>query len=211
LEKLVESLNWRYAAKKFDLSKKITKEQWSFLEESLRLSASSYGLQPWKFIVIEDQKIKDDLKPLSYNQQQINTCSHLVVFTGLKTIDEAYITYFVEEMANQRKMPLEALNAYKSVMIGDLCSRTDDAVKAWSKNQCYIAMGQLLVAAAVARVDACPMEGIVAKEYDKYLKLEDTNYTTFAAVSLGFRASDDELNGMAKVRFSPDKVFKYLK
>lgn len=208
-EKIIEALNWRYATKKFDSTKKISSKDWDTIEEAIRLTASSYGLQPWKFVVITNDKIKSELQAISYNQQQVSTCSHFLLMTAMKSIDETYINSFISDISETRGVTEEALQGYKKVMMGDVGSRPNENVEAWAKNQCYIAMGQALTAAALLGVDTCAMEGIVKPAYDKYFELEDTNYTSCMAIAFGYRSGDDETQKAKKVRFSSEELFAY--
>jgi nitroreductase len=209
-EDYIQRLNWRYATKRFDPSKKISPQDWFILEESLRLSPSSFGLQPWKFIVITNDKIKQQLKPVSWNQSQITDCSHLVVLTTLNSIDEAYISRFIQSIAVTRSTTLESLQGYKDMMIKSLLSKTKDQQQEWAQKQVYIAMGNLMTTAAVLKIDSCPLEGIEPKKYDEILNLQNGTYGTKAAVAIGYRHQEDKYQFAKKVRFSTEELFTFL-
>ena len=204
---LIQQLNWRYATKKFDPSKKLSPADWAVLEESLILTASSYGLQPWKFIIVTDPALKTALRPASWNQAQVEDCSHLVVFAAKQDITEADVDRFVARIAAVRGITPESLAGYRGYMVGDLVKGPRHAViKEWAARQTYIAMGNLLTSAAVLGIDACPFEGIEPEKYDEILGLAGTGYATVAACPVGFRAVDDKYASVPKVRFAPEDV-----
>jgi nitroreductase len=207
---LLKQLKWRYATKKFDAAKKIPADDWKTLEQALILSASSYGLQPWHFVVITSQAVKDSLVPASYDQQQPAQASHVVVFTVKKGLDEAYVDKHIKRIAHVRGAPLEKLAGYKGVMTGTLARLGSDGTDAWSAKQVYLAMGNLLTCAAMLGIDAAPMEGINAAQYDQILGLDPKGYATLAIVALGYRASDDVTAHHPKVRFETSEVVTHI-
>ena len=209
VSQLVDSYNWRYAVKKFDSTKRIDSETWTAIEKSLVLTPSSFGLQPWKFIVISSPENKAKLPAISWNQTQPGDCSHMVVFAARKALDEAYLDAFLASTAKMRNVPVESLAGYRKVILGFL-QGTAGRHLAWSSNQTYIALGQLLASAAMLGVDACPMEGIVAAEYDKLLGLDGSDYTTVVGCALGFRHTDDHYAALPKVRFDASEMISHL-
>lgn len=209
VSQLVDSYNWRYAVKKFDSTKRIDSETWAAIEKSLVLTPSSFGLQPWKFIVISSPENKAKLPAISWNQTQPGDCSHMVVFAARKALDEAYLDAFLASTAKMRNVPVESLAGYRKVILGFL-QGTAGRHLAWSSNQTYIALGQLLASAAMLGVDACPMEGIVAAEYDKLLGLDGSDYTTVVGCALGFRHTDDHYAALPKVRFDASEMISHL-
>jgi len=209
-EGLLKQLNWRYATKKFDPARKIASEEWAVLEQALILTPSSYGLQPWKFIVVTDQALKAKLRPASWNQAQVEDCSHLVVFTAKQDISEADVDRFVARIAEVRGVGLESLAGYRGFMVGDLVNGTRHAViQEWAARQTYIAMGNLLTSAAMLGIDACPFEGLEPAKYDAILGLKDSGYATVAACPLGYRAADDKYASAPKVRFEARDVIDH--
>lgn len=209
VSQLVDSYNWRYAVKKFDSTKRIDSETWTAIEKSLVLTPSSFGLQPWKFIVISSPENKAKLPAISWNQTQPGDCSHMVVFAARKALDEAYLDAFLASTAKMRNVPVESLAGYRKVILGFL-QGTAGRHLAWSCNQTYIALGQLLASAAMLGVDACPMEGIVAAEYDRLLGLDGSDYTTVVGCALGFRHTDDHYAAQPKVRFDASEMISHL-
>ncbi len=209
-ESLLQQLNWRYATKKFDPAKKIPAGDWAVLEEALILTASSYGLQPWKFIVVTEPALKAKLRPASWNQAQIEECSHLVVFTAKQDISEADLDRFIARIAQVRGVTAESLAGYKGFMMGDLVKGPRHAIiHEWAARQAYIAMGNLLTSAAVVGIDACPFEGIEPAKYDEILGLKGTGYATVAACPLGYRSADDKYASTPKVRFEAKDVIEH--
>jgi len=209
-EVLFKQLNWRYACKKFDPTKKIRESDWNILVESLRLSASSYGLQPWKFIVVQNPEIRKQLLPLSWGQTPVTDASHFVVLTYKEKMDEAHIDKFIQETAKVRGMDASTLNGYKDMMMGDLVKGPRaQVINWWAQRQVYIAMGSILTTAAMMEIDTLPMEGLDPAGYDKVLSLEGTGYKTVAAVACGYRAADDKYQHAKKVRFETKDVVEY--
>jgi len=209
-ESLLKQLNWRYATKKFDPARKIASEEWAVLEQALILTPSSYGLQPWKFIVVTDQALKAKLRPASWNQAQVEDCSHLVVFAAKQDISEADVDRFVARIAEVRGVGLESLAGYRGFMVGDLVNGARHAViQEWAARQTYIAMGNLLTSAAMLGIDACPFEGLEPAKYDAILGLKDSGYATVAACPLGYRAADDKYASAPKVRFEARDVIDH--
>ena len=169
---LLARLSWRYATKKFDPARKISGTTWASLEQALVLSPSSYGLQPYRFIVITDPKLRETLKPLSWGQAQVTDASHFVVFARKTTLTEADVTKLVDMTADARGAPRGSLQSYHDMMVGDLVKGPRSAwVSEWAARQTYIALGNLLTSAALLGIDACPMEGLDPAKYDEVLGL----------------------------------------
>ena len=208
--KHIEKLNWRYATKKFDETKKLSKEQLDNLVESLRLAASSFGLQPWKFMIISNEELKKELLPHSWNQEQVVNCSHHIVFCTYSNFNEEHVTNFVKTIADARGQSLEELKGYKDMMTGFLGRMDEKQVLEWAKNQVYLALGSFLVTCAELGIDACPMEGIVQSEYDRALKLSEKGLTTVVACPVGIRSEDDKYSELAKVRFPLKDVIEFV-
>lgn len=207
----INDLNWRYATKMFDSTKKLAQKDWLVLEESLRLSPSSYGLQPWKFLVVQNKDLRAKLKEVSWNQSQVVDCSHYVVFTTLKTVTKENVDEFVADIAKQREATVESLQGYRNAIISDIVEGPrNEIAQSWAQRQSYIAMGNLMNAAAQMRIDTCPLEGLDPSAYDKILNLENTEYATVAAVAVGYRHADDKYKELNKVRFAKDRVIQFI-
>ena len=198
-------LRWRYATKRFDPARRIDSQTWQTIERSMVLTPSSFGLQPWKFLVIESQQVKDQLPAISWGQSQPKDCSHVVVFASLRTLTVEHVDHFLRDVARTRSTTIASLEGYRKVILGfmDATSGTHDM---WSTHQTYIALGQLMATAAALGIDACPMEGIVPTKYDELLGLAGGLYATRVACALGYRHADDGYAHNAKVRFEADDV-----
>ena len=210
-EKLIESLQWRYATKKFNQAKKIDYTTWSSLEKALVLSPSSYGLQPWKFIVVQDQAIKESLKAVSWNQSQVADCSHHVVFVIKEKMDEGHINHFIEQSAKVRGIEASSLDGFKKMMIGDLVmGPRSHVITEWAARQAYIALGNFMTSAAVLGVDTCPLEGIDTAKYDEILGLVGSGWKSVVACPAGFRAEDDKHASVPKIRFDSSELIVHM-
>lgn len=204
---LLDALQWRYATKKFDPTKKISAADWTALEQALILTPSSYGLQPWKFVVVTDPALKARLRPVSWNQSQIEDCSHLVVFAAQEDVTEADVDRFIARIAEVRGVAPESLAGYKGFMMGDLVNGPRHAVIGeWAARQTYIALGNFMTSAAVLGIDTCPIEGLDPAKYDEILGLRGTGYRTLAACPAGYRAADDKYATTPKVRFAAQDI-----
>lgn len=210
LSQLVDSLNWRYATKSFDSTRKVPSDILNKLLEATRLSASSFGLQPWKFFVIENIEIRQKLKPASWNQAQIVECSHLIVIAHKTSIDETYVSNYIADIAATRGVSAESLNPYREMILGFITSMQKDKIQEWMTKQSYIALGTLLTACAIARIDACPMEGFERSAYDEILGLTNEGYSASVLCPIGYRSSEDKYSAAKKVRFSKDKIISVI-
>lgn len=206
-EQLVQQLRWRYAVKKFDKTQKVSDKDFVALEESLILTPSSYGLQPWKFIVVTNAALRDKLKPHSWNQSQITDASHLVVFAARTDMVEKDIQDFLQSIITVRGGSLEALSTYGNMMISDLVKGPrHQKIKEWAACQTYIALGNLMTSAALMGIDTCPLEGIDPEKYDEILALQETPYHTLCACAVGYRHVEDKYAAQKKVRFAKSKI-----
>jgi nitroreductase len=204
---VVASLNWRYATKKFDPTKKISEELWNALEEVLILAPSSYGLQPWRFFVVTSPEVKTKLSAASYGQTQPSDASHTVVFAVRLNLGAEHVQKYIDRIAEVRGVPKESLAGYQKLMVENLKKSADRGeLDTWQKHQVYIALGQFMTSAAVLGIDTCPMEGIDLAKYDEILGLTGTPFTTVVACPAGYRAADDKYAGRKKVRFAAHEV-----
>ncbi len=205
----LSNLRWRYATKRFDPTRRIDAESWHAIEQSLVLTPSSFGLQPWKFFVITSQEIKDRLPAISWGQSQPKDCSHMVVFTSLRELTVDYVDHFLQRTASNRAISMASLEGYRKGILGFMhAMRGSHGI--WSAHQAYIALGQLMATAAALGIDACPMEGISAEQYDDLLGLSGSPYATRVACALGYRHPEDGYAKNAKVRFEADEVIVHL-
>lgn len=209
-EELLSALKWRYACKVFDPTRKIPAELWSALEASLVLTPSSFGLQPWKFLVIQDASLREQLVPHAWNQRQVADASHLVVMTVPKALDEAWIDANIQRMAEVRGGTPDALFGFRKMVAGFRSSmETKGQLEAWSKLQAYIALGQFMLAASLLGIDTCPMEGYVPEKFDEILGLDAKGWTAAVLCPAGYRHPDDRYAALPKVRFDASDVIEY--
>ena len=206
----IEKLNWRYATKDFDTVKKLNEEQLKTLAESLRLAASSFGLQPWKFLIISNQEMRRKLLPHSWNQKQVVECSHHIVFCTINNFGANDIERFIQDTVETRSQNAEDLEGYKKMMQGFLSNKTSEEVLVWAKNQVYLALGSFLVTCAELGIDACPMEGFVHEEYDKALGLKEKGLVSVVACPVGIRSSEDKYAQLPKVRYPLEQVVEFI-
>jgi nitroreductase len=210
-KQLLDALQWRYATKVFDATKKIPADVWDALEKSLVLTPTSYGLQPYQFLVVQDAAKRAALLPNSWGQKQVVDCSHFVVFTARTEMKDADVDKLIARTVELRKLPVGSLDAYRGMMIGDIVNGPRGKIAhEWAARQVYIALGNLMTCAAVLGVDACPMEGINPTEYDKILGVAGTGYKTVVALALGYRAASDKYASLAKVRFETSELVKVV-
>ncbi len=210
-KQLLDALQWRYATKVFDATKKIPADIWDALQKALVLTPTSYGLQPYIFLVVQDVATRAALLPHSWGQKQVVDCSHFVVFLARTEMKEADVDKLISRTLELRKLPTGALDAYRGMMLSDVVNGPrGKTAHEWAARQCYIALGNLMTAAAILGVDACPMEGMVPTEYDKILKLEGSGYRTVVACPLGYRAVTDKYASLAKVRYQAADLVKVV-
>ena len=209
-QELLNALQWRYATKVFDPTRKIPADVWETLEGALVLTPSSYGLQPYRFLVIQDPAKRAALLPHSWNQKQAVDASHFVVFTARTRITGAEVDKLIRRTSDLRKIPADSLNFYRDMMLGDVVNGPrGKTAREWAARQAYIALGNLMTCAAALGVDACPMEGFNPAEYDRILGLQGGDYAAVVACALGYRAVNDKNANLAKVRYeTPELVVK---
>ena len=197
---IIDSLNWRYATKKFDSSRKLSLEQVNVLKDAFNLTASSYGLQPIKLVVISNQELKNKLLESSMNQQQVVQCSHLLVICVETEIDEAYIETYFKRVIDIRQTPPDILESFKKSIINEFNDMSNSSILSWSKNQAYLALGNLLTVCSVEGIDSCPMEGFSPEKYDDILDLKSKNLKSVLVMPIGYRSKDDKFSSLEKVR-----------
>lgn len=204
---LVDFLQWRYATKKYDSAKKLDAATWKALEESLVLSPSSYGLQPWKFFVVQDPALRAKLREKAWGQSQVTDASHLVVFAHRTDLTEADIDRYLARIAEVRGGTVESMDGYRQMMVGNLVEGPKRAtIGDWAARQAYIALGQLMTSAAALGVDTTPMEGFDPAAFDQILGLEGSGYTSAVVCAVGYRAGDDAYAALPKVRFATEDL-----
>lgn len=206
-DQLIQQLNWRYATKQFDPARKISPEDWTALEEALLLTPSSYGLQPWKFVVVKDPVVREKLVAASWGQRQVAEASHLVVFAVKDPLTENDVENYLDRIAVTRGVPRKTLEGFRSMLVGAIINGMDESQrKAWAARQTYIALGNFLNSAALLGIDACPMEGIEPEKYNQLLALDRQGLSAVVVAAAGYRRPDDSHSALKKVRFLKEQV-----
>jgi nitroreductase len=204
---LLKSLEWRYATKKMN-GEKIPQDKLERILEATRLAPSSYGLTPYNVIVVEDQKLKEELQGACYGQTQLSESSAVLVFATWDEITEHSVGNYINEIAKQREIPVESLNGLQDMMNGSLTNMTHEQKISWAQRQAYIGLGFALTAAAVEEVDSTPMEGFVPESVDTVLGLQELGLKSIVVLPLGYRDTEnDYLSTLKKVRWDNDKFF----
>ncbi len=207
---MIENLNWRYATKKFDATKNVNDEVIENLMEAVRLSASSYGLQLYKVMVITDPDLKAKLKPAAWGQAQITDASHLFIFCHYDDVKEEHIDTYMDLVGEVRKLPADMMKQYgdfmKNTVLGlDLATKNN-----WTARQTYIGLGTLLAACAELKVDSCPMEGFENEKFDEILGLKEKGLKSAVMAAVGYRSDEDQTQHMPKVRKSKEELFEII-
>lgn len=197
---IIESLQWRYATKRFDADKIIPQEKINTIKEAFNLTATSYGLQPIKLLIIKDKAIRERLLEHTYNQQQILQASHLLVFCVQTSIDKEYIVNYFDRVKQIRNTEESILKPYRDFLVNDFESRSQDNIESWATKQAYLAMGNLLTVCAMEGIDSLPMEGFKPNFYDEVLELKEKELKSVLIMPIGYRAEDDMFSGFKKVR-----------
>lgn len=203
---LKDKLKWRYATKRFS-SKELSKDSIEFLKESVNLSASSYGLQPYKVLVIKDPVIREKLREASWGQPQITEASHLFLFCNYAGMDENVVDEYIDLRSKIQGVDKELLKGYGEFMKGAIMANSPADIAVWTSKQTYIALGTLLIAAAEKEIDACPMEGFDKEAYDKILGLESLGLRSSVLCAVGYRSVEDETQHYKKVRKDTKDMF----
>ncbi|MBY6071122.1 NAD(P)H-dependent oxidoreductase [Marinobacter salsuginis] len=200
-----EALDWRYAVREFS-PEKLDGQTVETLVDAARKSASSYGLQPYKILIVESKPVRKDLLPYSYGQQKVLDCSHLIVFAAQTDIGDHTVDRYVTQFEKTRSVPAAEISGYVTHMKEALASKSQAEKQAWAHQQAYIALGTLLTAAASMRIDSCPMTGFDHNAYDDVLGLAELGLESSAIVALGYRSARDRSSGLPKVRFDYDDL-----
>jgi nitroreductase len=206
----IESLKWRYATKKFDSNRTISEKDLELLLEATRLSASSFGLQPYHVLIVRDQEVRSQLKSVSWGQSQITDASHLMVFANKKSFGAELIDNYLKEVSETREIPMEGLQGYGDFMKSKLVPLPDAQKESWTAKQTYLAVGNLLSAAGALEIDTCPIEGFEPERYDALLGLSEKGLTAAVVVALGYRSEEDETQHFKKVRQSKEALFTHI-
>lgn len=205
-KKIIESLEWRYATKKFDTNKKLSREKLDVLKRSFDLTATSYGLQPLKMVIVSDPEIIEQLVPMSYNQPQIGNASHILVICIESKVDTQYVKGYFKSVEDLRGTSRAILEPFEDFLVEHFSKKDKEEIELWATKQAYLAMGNLLTVCAVEKIDSCPIEGFEPEKYDEFLKLNEIGLRSVLVLAVGYRAEDDMFSGFKKVRRGVDKV-----
>ena len=203
----LENLNWRYATKKFDATRKIADKDLATIKEAVRLSASSYGLQPYKILIIESPELRAELQPAAWGQTQIVDASHLIIFANLTNFGDAEIEAFGKNMVETREIPAESIQGYVDFMKSKISTLPLETRNNWTAKQTYIALGNLLNVAAELKIDATPMEGFEAEKVNEILGLDKFGLNAAVIATLGYRHEEDATQHYKKVRKSNEELY----
>ena len=208
---IIDSLKWRYAVKKFDNAKQLSETQINTLKEAFNLTATSYGLQPLKLVIIKNKKIQKELVKYSWNQSQVLDASHLLVICVPREYTSKEVKNYFNLVQKIRNTEDTIINPFKEFLTAEIEKKTQEELLVWNKNQAYLALGNLLTVCATQEIDACPMEGFIPAEYDKVLNLSEQNLQSVLVLPVGYRANDDYMKDLAKVRKETEEVILEIK
>ena len=208
--RFLEDAKWRYATKKFDTNKKISESDLDKIKEAVQLSASSYGLQLYKVLIIEDRALREKLKPASWGQTQITDASHLIVFCNYTKLTEAHVEEYVKLKSEKLGVNIDKFKGYSVFVWNKLSERSQEDLNNWTAKQTYIALNNLMMACAELKIDSCPMEGFEADKYDEILGLKEKGLSAAVVATIGYRSEEDETKDWAKVRRPIEDLFEVL-
>ena len=203
----IENQKWRYATKKFDASKKVSASDLETLKEAIQLSTSSYGLQLYKVFIIENPEVRAQLQPASWGQSQIIEASHLFVFTNIVDVQDQHIDAYVQNFANTRGLTVEDLKGYSDFMKSKIVPLPVEQKAVWTSKQTYLALGNLLNAAAELKIDVTPMEGFEPEKYNEILGLNALGLNASLVAAVGYRHEEDATQHYVKVRKPKQELF----
>lgn len=206
----LEDQNWRYATKKYDAAQKVSEADLKILKEAIRLSASSYGLQPYKVIFVESKALRSQLQPAAWGQSQITDASHLIVFANITDFGDHQIDEAIDNLTQTRNLPADALNGYSDFMKSKISTLPIEMRNTWTSKQTYLALGNLLNAAAALKIDATPMEGFEALQFNEILGLDKLGLNAAVIATIGYRHAEDDTQHYTKVRKANKDLFSTL-
>jgi len=207
---IIKDLEWRYAVKKFDPSKEIEESKLETIKKAFNLTATSYGLQPIKMVILNNKKLQEQLVQYSFGQQQVAQASHLLVFCIEKNIDAEYISGYFNKVKKVRGTSDSVLEPFKDALVSEFSKMDSNEIHQWATNQAYLAMGNLLTICAAEQLDACPMEGFLPERYDELLNLSSKGLSSVLVLPIGYRAEDDMFSGLKKVRRDIENSIIYI-
>lgn len=207
---LIENLKWRYATKKMDASKKVSEQNINYIKEAVQLSASSYGLQPFKVLEIKNTQLREELKPLSWNQSQITDASNLFVFCNYKMVTEKNINDLILLKSETNSIPITKISGYGDFIKGKLKEKSETEMLHWTAKQTYIALSNAMNACAELQIDCTPMEGFENDDYNQKLGLKEQGLNACVVLAIGYRDNEDASQNSKKVRKPIDTIFENI-
>ena len=206
---ILNALNWRYATKEYDKTKKISDHDFDEILEAMRLSPSSFGIQPWRFIVVKTPELRQELQKVAYGQSPITDASHIIVLAAKNNLTLHNVDEYIHSIAETRGIPLDSLDGFKQYIVGSMQGKSQEQLKIWNQKQVYIALGIGLETAALKGIDATPMEGFDPAGVDKVLGLEKEGYASTVLLALGYRSVNDKAAHYKKARFAKKQITEF--
>ena len=207
---IIKDLEWRYAVKKFDSGKEIEAPKLERIKKAFNLTATSYGLQPIKMVVLKNKDLQEKLVQFSYGQKQVAQASHVLILCIEKNIDADYISGYFNKVKEIRGTSDAVLEPFKNALVSEFTKMDAEQIQNWAINQAYLAMGNLLTICAVEQLDACPMEGFIPDNYDELLNLGSKGLRSVLVLPIGYRAEDDMFSEFKKVRRDMENSIIYI-
>ncbi|MFK8162534.1 MAG: NAD(P)H-dependent oxidoreductase [Lewinella sp.] len=204
---IIDGLKWRYATKRFDATKKVSDADIQTLQQAVSLTASSYGLQPFRVALVSDPKVKEQLQVASYNQPQLTESSHVFIFANMQDVSDEYVDNFIKLLADTREIPVDAVQGYADYIKGSLKDKDAAFINDWTRRQAYIALGTLMATAGELKIDTCPMEGFVPEKVNEILGLTARGLSACVIATVGYRSAEDKTQHAAKVRLPLEELF----
>lgn len=207
MNNFITNQKWRYATKKFDATKKISTEDLAILKEAIQLSTSSYGLQPYKVFIIENPEVRAKIQPVAWGQSQIVDASHVLVFANMLNFGDNEIDSYVNNVAKTRGIELASIKGYSDFMKMKINELPVEKRNSWTSKQTYLALANLLNAAAELKIDVTPMEGFEPEAVNEILGLQKLGLNAALIATIGYRSEEDATQHYAKVRKSEEELF----
>lgn len=205
--RLIDNLKWRYATKKYDPSKKVSQQDINYIKEAVKLTASSYGMQPYQVLEITDPVLRQELKPLSWDQSQVTDASHLFVFCNRTDVSDQDIDRSMEMRAQLSQVSIEVLSRYGDLVKRKLAEKSEVEMFHWTAKQTYMALSNALMACAELQIDSTPMEGFEPEAYNLKLGLTQKGLNASVLLAVGYRHAEDKAQHNKKIRKPIDSVF----
>lgn len=209
-ERITEALRWRYAVNAFDSSKKVSRNDLQTILESARLAPSSIGLEPWKFIVVENPELRGRIREASYGQPKVTEASHLVVIARRTDVRENIARERLERTAQAQHQDIGELDGLKRMIEGSIAMRDDATLDAWMARQVFIPLGIMVETASLLGIDSAPMDGFDPAAVDEILGLKAKHLASTALLAIGYRGADPA-ETRPKVRRAFDEVVEFAK